>query len=204
MNIYLPPLLRLAKLILCSRKNGTLDSVQGFWCRPITTHGSFLHNSNKCYKVQKKVDFKVQYYKTSFLTLWAKSWWRYNQSSKAKLVNTSLDWLIKTCLTGSLRAVDTGLPGKFRVANCRTNCLNILEKCVSWTKDFSLKLTLWWSRSRRENQVRMDFHRQMEPIDSHIHSWGHQMHRWDFNSVEIISSFTHWIHGWFFFLLKMG
>ena len=152
----LPPLLRRAKLILFSRKNGTFDSVQGFWCRPMTTHGSFLHNSNKCWNV-KRIHFKVQInvsqfkklvlatqkkvresadltsiwrFFWGFLTLWAKSWCRYNQSSKAKLVNTSLDWLIKTCLTGSLRTVDSGLPVFWRVAKRLTNCLNILKKML--------------------------------------------------------------------------
>ena len=38
----------------------------------------------------------------------------------------------------------------------------------------------------------MNFHRQVKPIDSHMHScWGHQMQFGNF--VKIISSFTHWI-----------
>ena len=69
----------LAKLMLFSRKNGTLDSIQGFWCRPMTTQGWFRHNKSKC--------------------LWAKSWCRYSQSSNAKFVKTSFDCEMKTCLT---------------------------------------------------------------------------------------------------------
>ena len=68
----------LAKLMLFSRKNGTLDSIHGFWCRPMTTQGWFRHSKSKC--------------------LWAKSWCRYSQSSNAKFVKTSLDCEMKTCL----------------------------------------------------------------------------------------------------------
>ena len=81
--------------MLFSRKNGTLDSIHGFWCRPMTTQGWFRHSKSKC--------------------LWAKSWCRYSQSSNAKFVKTSFDCEMKTCL------LDTTHKLKPKHQYCETN-----------------------------------------------------------------------------------
>ena len=89
--------------MLFSRKNGTLDSIQGFWCRPMTTQGWFRHNKRRC--------------------LWAKSWCRYSQSSSAKFVKTSFDCEMKTCLTGSLKVVDFSKFSELARVDTCFNCL---------------------------------------------------------------------------------
>lgn len=99
-----PPLLRLARAISFSFKRGMLASSHGFWCLPITTHGSFRH---------------------TIMTWWLeKSILRYIQSSRAKFVKMSVDWDMNTDLVTSPSA---GSCCSFRADTCLPPVARLLK-----------------------------------------------------------------------------